>query len=468
MINAISESLSKTDHSYIIAAAGCGKTEAIVKAIAVSSSGRQLVLTHTHAGVKSLHDRFKKFGVSQSKYSLDTIAGFALKYAASYPVNSGVASLMPVENEWESIYKSANLILQSNFGKKILRNSYSSVYVDEYQDCTINQHNLIMAIANEIPTKILGDPLQGIFDFNEPVVDWKRDIEPSFHKLPDLIVPHRWNTKNRLLGQWLVNCRDALMSGEAISFQHAPLTWKPMSRQNQISACFHLFSEKGIVVAIHSVPNIAHDIARTLGGRYSSMEDMACQDLLNASDTLEQTNGLARASFIINFASRCMTKVSTELRPIKESFDSGRVPDTKRVRKNGDLINTLIFCTQNNDLNIILDVMKMIEAIPGVSVFRRELWSELQRTIKLYLSNNYATLKESAWQLRDLARKRGRKLEYRAISRTLLIKGLEFDHGIVLDADKLDAKNLYVALTRASTSLTVLSTQPEIKHLKVM
>lgn len=468
MINSASESLSKTDHCYLIAAAGCGKTEAIVKAVAASSSGRQLVLTHTHAGVKSLHDRFKKLGVSQSKYSLDTIAGFALKYAVSYPVNSGVISPMPIENEWESVYKAANLILQSNFGRKILRNSYSSVYVDEYQDCSINQHNLIMAVANEIPTKILGDPLQGIFDFNGPVVDWKKDVAPFFHKLPDLTVPHRWSTKNQTLGQWLINCRDALISGEAISFQHAPLTWKPLSRENQISACLHLLREKGIVVAIHSVPNIAHDIARTLGGRYGSMEDMACQDLLNASDTLEQTKGLSRASFIINFASRCMTKVSRELRSVKELFDLGQVPNTKRIRKNKDLIEALISCTQNNDLRIILDIMKMIEAIPGVSVFRRELWGELQRTINLYISNNYATLKEAAWLLRDLARKKGRKLESRVISRTLLIKGLEFDHGIVLDADKLDAKNLYVALTRASTSLTVLSAQPEIKYQKVM
>ena len=40
---------------------------------------------------------------------------------------------------------------------------------------------------------------------------------------------------------------------------------------------------------------------------------------------------------------------------------------------------------------------------------------------------------------------------------TLLVKGLEFHHAVVLDADAYDARNLYVALTRGSNSLTVVS-----------
>ena len=46
----------------------------------------------------------------------------------------------------------------------------------------------------------------------------------------------------------------------------------------------------------------------------------------------------------------------------------------------------------------------------------------------------------------------------RTLGTTLLLKGLEFDHVIVLDADKLRKKeDLYVALTRAKKSLTILS-----------
>ncbi len=51
----------------------------------------------------------------------------------------------------------------------------------------------------------------------------------------------------------------------------------------------------------------------------------------------------------------------------------------------------------------------------------------------------------------------GRILPRCAVGTTLLVKGLEFDHAVVLDADAYDARNLYVALTRGVQSLTVAS-----------
>lgn len=49
------------------------------------------------------------------------------------------------------------------------------------------------------------------------------------------------------------------------------------------------------------------------------------------------------------------------------------------------------------------------------------------------------------------------------MSRTLLIKGLEFDHTVILDADEHDAKNFYVAATRPTRSLTICSASPTIR-----
>ena len=43
------------------------------------------------------------------------------------------------------------------------------------------------------------------------------------------------------------------------------------------------------------------------------------------------------------------------------------------------------------------------------------------------------------------------------IGTTLLVKGLEFDHAIVLDAASLTRKELYVALTRGARSVTIIS-----------
>ena len=59
-----------------------------------------------------------------------------------------------------------------------------------------------------------------------------------------------------------------------------------------------------------------------------------------------------------------------------------------------------------------------------------------------------ATLSDAAWSVRQRTRVLGRQVYSRSVSTPLLIKGLEFDHAIVLNANELTNKELYVALTR--------------------
>ena len=68
------------------------------------------------------------------------------------------------------------------------------------------------------------------------------------------------------------------------------------------------------------------------------------------------------------------------------------------------------------------------------------------------------TLYEAAVEVRDRTRESGRAAQLRTVSRPLLIKGLEYDHAVVLDASSLDAQEFYVAATRGRRSLTILST----------
>jgi predicted ATP-dependent endonuclease of OLD family len=43
---------------------------------------------------------------------------------------------------------------------------------------------------------------------------------------------------------------------------------------------------------------------------------------------------------------------------------------------------------------------------------------------------------------------------------TLLLKGLEADVAVILDASELDARNLYVAMTRAARCLVICGPKP--------
>lgn len=54
------ELLAKQEKAVVVSAAGCGKTHLITEAIKYSDSGRQLILTHTHAGVHSILNKVKK------------------------------------------------------------------------------------------------------------------------------------------------------------------------------------------------------------------------------------------------------------------------------------------------------------------------------------------------------------------------------------------------------------------------
>jgi DNA helicase-2/ATP-dependent DNA helicase PcrA len=74
-------------------------------------------------------------------------------------------------------------------------------------------------------------------------------------------------------------------------------------------------------------------------------------------------------------------------------------------------------------------------------------------------------LTEAAKKYQRDMRHTGRPISHRKlIGTTLLVKGLEYDHAVVLDADTLDAKDLYVAMTRGSKSLTIIGGE---RHLPV-
>src|SRR3546814_1285181 len=100
----------------------------------------------------------------------------------------------------------------------LFRSTYVGVYVDEYQDCSELQHALVCALAEFLPSRILGDPMQAIFDFDEgKPVDWDMSVYPSFGCLGQLEIPWRWEKAgNPRLGAWLKEARKKIEQGQKI------------------------------------------------------------------------------------------------------------------------------------------------------------------------------------------------------------------------------------------------------------
>jgi hypothetical protein len=115
--------------------------------------------------------------------------------------------------------------------------------------------------------------------------------------------------------------------------------------------------------------------------------------------------------------------------------------------------------------------MVQLGKLGGCHMYRKELWRDAQNLFVEFERGVRQTLEETAIVVRNRQRVIGRGVDPRAVSRTLLIKGLEFDHALVPSAVEFSdakrpgdgARHFYVAVTRASRTLTVLSDSDEVR-----
>lgn len=464
--------LLRADRAFVIAPAGCGKTELIAKAVYLDAGCRSLVLTHTHAGIDALRKRLKALGAAASTYEVDTIASWSLRLAASFPSTSGITTHRPDNAQWNTVYAVTAHLLSIKAIKTVVRASFGSVYVDEYQDCSPLQHDIVLKLADIIPTRILGDPLQGIFDFGDSeIVDWQTHIEPHFEELPRLREAHRWTKKNPPLGDWLLTVRERLEAGQPVDLRQVPngcikfvqLPTDLSQRGNiQRETCMSATCRDGeTLLAIHSWEPQCHKIARQTGGKFRSPETIECDVLFETARELDDASDsqvLARAAF--EFACLCLTKVKTELERIGERIFDGRGLQQGRKYLHQEQLEALSEIVEEGSLSSVQTALVTLARMPGVAKVRHDLFQEMLRSLKEHETGRHTCLEEAAIRARDRTRRTGRAPGRYVISRTLLVKGLEFDHVIILDANALDRKNLYVALTRGSRSLTVLGMSP--------
>ena len=86
----------------------------------------------------------------------------------------------------------------------------------------------------------------------------------------------------------------------------------------------------------------------------------------------------------------------------------------------------------------------------------------LKDAINLAISSPEQSIHESASVIREQRRYQGEgRVSHRSIGSTLLLKGLECDHALILDAGNMGASDLYVALSRGAKSVTVFSDRDE-------
>lgn len=464
-----------TTKGYVIAPAGYGKTHLIAMAVKAATK-RQLILTHTFAGVNSIKTKMNNLGVPASKYQIDTIASWSLRLCLAYPKTSGWKVEHPTSKQWNKLYECCSGLLAKQFVRRVVAATYAGVYVDEYQDCSDLQHTLVCAFAEFMPCRILGDPMQAIFDFGgdegKPV-DWAVSVYPTFTCLGALDTPWRWKrTGDPKLGDWLKKAREALEQGKKIDLSNGlpacvkrAYTTPEFLEKKQYFSLLDLLGNHDSVIALHGgdqqSKNKTHLLARTMGGKFSSIEEVEGKDLhsfikkLSSAKTTKQGFLLA-----LEFGKKCFTGMTKAL---TAGTQKGEVAKQSKVTKYPLVLHAANAYLGNPTSAHLRAFFLALKANPETSSYRRDLLYRFLNVLKIHIDGGGATLTEAANLYQRDMRHTGRPISHRKlIGTTLLVKGLEYDHAVILDADSLDAKDLYVAMTRGAKTLTIVGGQQHL------
>ncbi|PXX10803.1 DNA helicase-2/ATP-dependent DNA helicase PcrA [Paraburkholderia tropica] len=462
MIEELVQQLLRSRTGSIEAPAGTGKTEQIAL-IAAQVPGRWLILTHTVAGADALRRRLRKYEVSSQKAQVDTLSAWSHRFARAYPHASGLPEDWSARGrDWSAVVRAATRLIESNAITSVLTASYDGVLIDEYQDCTANHHRLVCAISQAIRCYVFGDPLQAIFGFrNDPLADWNTQVLHQFPSGGTLTTPHRWNQAgNPELGAWLIRQREAFAEGH-FDLSGAPrcVTWAPSATR---LAARDLAATCAVRIAEGETLNILHtsfdevrraDLAKATGS--TTVEPVGGRTEREFYDALRQTTGIARVNAVLDFATSVYVGLDAagKRRRVDSLLNNPRlvrVPASPAEQ-------ALCVVAQGFTMLGIIDFFSCVEREQGVTLVRPELLYCVRSALRHCTENDGVELEDAAWLAANARREPGRIIRNRSVGSCLLVKGLEFDH-VVVTADACTSRqNWYVALTRATRTVKVLS-----------
>ncbi len=457
------------ERGLVIAPAGCGKTQLIANALRDHKFKKPiLVLTHTNSGVAALRSRLDKAGVNPSAYRLSTIDGWAIRLISTFPLRSGYKANI-IEGQrpnYPAIRDAAWNLLKAGHVNDVIAASYSRLLVDEYQDCSLRQHAIVYYAAAILPTCVVGDPVQAIFGFgDDALADWQKHVCEHFPIAGELTHPWRWaNAGAEELGQWLLEVRRKLLAKEPINLRTAPaaVAWIQLDgSKNDYPKLLEAGRVRppdnvGSVLIIGSSTNPASQqkfASETPGA--VTVEAVDLRDLVTFARNLEITAPNA-LQMIAQFADNVMTNVGAN--------DLLRRVDTimrgAARREPNDVERAAVTFQNDRTHRRVFELLVEINKDAGVRVYRPPVFRACLRALELCCGPDGSTFQDAAIRMREQNRVLGRTLPRRAVGSTLLLKGLEAEVVVILDADNLNARNLYVALTRGSKRTIICGRNP--------
>lgn len=463
--------------------AGTGKTHLLVTIAGkfAEHGASILVLTHTNAGVSAIRSRCLRLGVNLAQLSVVTISSWAERAALAYCRTSGHD---PASDRWQRGYYSrcvneAMELLGYEWFASIVGASYQALLVDEYQDCNFSQHLLVRRLAELVPcTVCFGDALQRIFDFpGEDFPDWDNDVRMTFPTFDGVRpYPYRWIGRNAELGEWLTyDVRQQLsqpsgrltIPSDVMGLQYATGLSKNQRELFSVARALSFYSGDSLVICPNLPVAKCIKDARILGLRYSYVEEIEGKFIKQEVDAFLQakTNG-SLGGWLVALIKQCCSGLGGALdKTFREALDRGdevdRYLSSKKRAPYAALLRAIGVFSKHPGISELRSVDFALKRCRA-TLFRQEAWNETVRTIieAEQSGEEPSVVLES---LRSLTKYSNVRFNGNVVSRTLLVKGLEFSNVLVTHASEKNKhgrslysrENLYVALTRATNTLWI-------------
>ena len=476
--------------SLMIAAAGHGKTHTIAACVQLCPEGQcQLILTHTHAGIASIKAKLAALKVEPKKYHVETITSFAQQYVLAFCKKEDLPA--PDDKTYfPEVLRKALKLFSNPHILDVVKATYSSVFVDEYQDCTAEQHAIIMQLGKVMPLHVLGDALQGIFGFAGRLVDFDKDLQGF--KAFELQKPWRWHKDGNCkeLGDKILEWRRILLSdNKRIHLTTDRAAGIEVCRTNSEAMAFDrdyfatlrkvikMYDCDSLLVIFPSYIDERGVFKGRIGDRVKIKDGIDFQNRFLLAEAIDDKSSYSNAGAIDDILQKInsprtrkkekkiyemLDGLSFNKTDLNEWFDKNHDCRLKNKRGEGRMKSDKLAGIYDRFLEKpskggILTLIDFCQKDAGMKPKRREIVSSIQHCLKNYPDEDMSVY-ESMKEMRNAVRRGGRKIQGRCIGTTLLTKGLEFDTVIVLDAHRFeDSKNFYVAISRACKNLVIVT-----------
>ena len=322
-------------------------------------------------------------------------------------------------------------------------------------------HQLIVHLKNLLPCRVLGDDLQGIFGFrDDPLIGWPGVQAEFANDLGTLETPHRWiNTDNERLGRWLLRERPAFRQDREPDYHSSPVERRRISYADLGKELLRLTDEKeGRICIIRPKARRLHPGTETTLVRrgYRVLEPNDLTTLRNLILALSDETPSRKSDAAMTFFEEAHGGLPSDDKSFIRKILSGDHQRPRRTDRNGMCVTH----TEGTTPELISDLLDYVERIGRVSCKLRESVSGLKSILEEHIESG-VDLKSLYTDEIAKRKYQSRGGVYRCIGSTLLVKGLEFGHAVILRGPNWQRnwgnhRDLYVALTRGSKSVSLI------------